>query len=67
MSPVGQTEKEQSEQEIKTGRVGSIVCSALFFLSYCVRTGELAGDVECDEVFPNNDIRHTVTIVSYLR
>lgn len=38
-----------------------------FVLSYCVRTGELAGDVECDEVFPNNDIRHTVTIVSYLR
>lgn len=31
MSPAGQTEKEQSEQEIKTGRVGSIVCSALFF------------------------------------
>lgn len=64
MSPAGQTEKEQSEGEIKTGRVGSIVCSAL---SYCVRTGELAGDVECDEVFPNNDIRHTVTIVSYLK
>ena len=24
--------------------------------SYCVRAGELAGDVECDEVFPYNNI-----------
>lgn len=35
MSPAGQTEKEQSEQEIKTGRVGSIVCSALFSVLLC--------------------------------
>lgn len=34
--------------------------------SHGVRAGELAGDVECDEVFPNNDIRHTVAVVCHL-
>lgn len=34
--------------------------------SYRVRTGELAGDVECDEVFPNNYIRHAITIIGNL-
>lgn len=41
-------------------------CIALLLRSYCVGAGELAGDVECDEVFPNNYIRHTVTIISHL-
>lgn len=38
----------------------------LFLCTYCARTGELAGDVECDEVFPNNDIRHAVAVISHL-
>lgn len=39
---------------------------SLILRSYCVRAGVFAGDVECDEVFPNNYIRHTITIVSHL-
>lgn len=35
-------------------------------LSYGAGTGVFAGDVECDEIFPNNDIRHTITIISHL-
>lgn len=45
---------------------GSTICTALILYSYCVRAGELAGDVECDEVFSNNYIRHTITIISNL-
>lgn len=33
---------------------------------YRVRAGELAGDVECDQVFSNNYVRHAVAIVSHL-
>lgn len=33
---------------------------------YRVRTGELAGDVECNEVFSNNDVRHAITVIGYL-
>lgn len=35
-------------------------------LSYSAGTGVFAGDVECDKVFTNNDIRHTITIISNL-
>lgn len=34
--------------------------------SYSVGAGVFAGDVECDKVFPNDNIRHTVTIISHL-
>lgn len=43
-----------------------MICNALMLCSYCVRAGKLAGDVECDEVFPNYYIRHTITIISHL-
>lgn len=35
-------------------------------VSYSAGTGVFAGDVECDKVFPNNNIRHTITIISHL-
>lgn len=33
---------------------------------YRVRAGELAGDVECDQVFTNNYVRHAVAVISHL-
>lgn len=36
-------------------------------VSYGVGAGELAGDVECDQIFPNNDVRHAITIISHLQ
>lgn len=33
---------------------------------YRVRAGELAGDVECDQVFPNNYVRHPVAVIGHL-
>lgn len=44
----------------------SVTWTVLIMCSYRVRAGELAGDVECNEVFPNNYIRHTITIIGNL-
>lgn len=34
--------------------------------SYRVRAGELAGDVECDQIFSNNYVGHSVAVVGHL-
>lgn len=44
----------------------SITSSALMLCSYGVSARKLAGDMECDEVFPNDDIRHAITVISHL-
>lgn len=31
-----------------------------------MRAGELAGDVECDQVFPNDYVRHAVAVIGHL-
>lgn len=35
--------------------------------SHGVRAGELAGDVECDQIFSNNYVRNAITIISHLQ
>lgn len=76
-SPACHTERQKQKSRQAIGKVlsfekirlytdGSVICNAFILYSYCVRAGELAGDVECNEVFPNNNIRHTVTIISHL-
>ncbi len=35
-------------------------------LRYRLRAGELAGNVECNEIFSDNDVRNTITVISNL-
>lgn len=34
--------------------------------SHRLRAGELAGDVECDEVLSYNDVRDAIAVISHL-
>ncbi len=35
-------------------------------LTYRLRAGELAGNVECNEILADNDVRNTITVISNL-
>lgn len=34
--------------------------------TYCLWAGKLAGDVECNQVLPNNDVGHAITVIGHL-
>lgn len=61
-----QRDPEGGLEGFYAGRLVSLVVVLVVYLSYSAGTGVFAGDVECDEVFPTDNIRHTVTIIGHL-
>ena len=41
-------------------------CVCVCVSSYRLRAGKFAGDMECDDIFSNDDVRHTITIICHL-